>query len=160
VRGGNEFCRSTPMQKGRTRRLSELGLAFDGIGTIPVVERWGTDRSRLAIVLILIGGLLVSSCTAPYMLVASPHFRAGLEEQVAVMNAETVRIAAIPGSVACRGGMTVCRRAGKDFVFDDFLLAQRAIISGKTTRDETDRPVRAENIHFEQVDPRIIAHQH
>jgi hypothetical protein len=137
-----------------------LALAFDRIGAIPAVQRWGIDRARLAIVLILIGRLLFSSRTAPYMLVASPHFRAALQEQVAVMEAETKRIAAIPGPVVCREAMTVCRRAGKSFVFDNFSLYERQLTGGKAASDEINRRVRAEGIRFEQVDQRSIVHQH
>jgi hypothetical protein len=56
-----------------------LGLAFDRID----IQR--VDRSRLTIVVILIVGLLASSNTVPYRAVASPSFRAIVEEHAAVV---------------------------------------------------------------------------
>ena len=132
-----------------------LGFAFDRIGAIPAAQRWGVDRSRLAMVLILIGRLLASSCMSPYLLVASPDFHAMLREQVAVMNAEAARIAAIPGPVVCPV-MTVCRRAGKPFVFDAFAVQQR-VETGKLSQEELNRRIGALGIRFEQVDPRTMA---
>jgi len=132
-----------------------LGLAFDRIIAIPAVRRWGIDRGRFAIILILIARLLASSCASPYLLVASPGFRANLRQQVAVMNAETERIAAIPAPVAC-SVMSVCRRAGKPFVFDAFAVDQR-VKTGNLSKEELDRLIHAQGIRFEQVDRRTIA---
>ena len=51
-----------------------LGLACDRLGAIPSVRRWGIDRGRCVVVLILIGRLLASDCTSPYLLVVSREF--------------------------------------------------------------------------------------
>ena len=132
-----------------------LGLAFDRVGAMPAAKRWGINRSRLAIVLILIGRLLASSCAWPYLLATSPDFHASLRQRVAVMNSETQRIAAIPGPVACPV-MTVCRRAGKPFVFDAFAVDQK-VKTGKLSQEELNRRIREQGIRFEQVDPQTLA---
>jgi hypothetical protein len=129
-----------------------LGLAFDSLGAIPAGQRWRADRCRVAIVLILMARLLASGDMSPYLLVASPAFRASLQQRVAVMDAEAARIAAIPGPAVCPV-MTVCRRAGKPFVFDAFAVGQR-VKTGKMSQAELNRCIQAGRIRFEEVDRR------
>ncbi len=126
-----------------------LGLAFDRLGAIPSVRRWGIDRSRFVVVLILIGRLLASDCTSPYLLVVSPEFRAGLERRAAAMDSKAAEIAAIPGPVVCPV-MTVSRRAGKPFVFDAFAVDQR-VKTGHLSPDELKLRLQAQGIRFESV---------
>ena len=127
-----------------------LGLAFDRLGAIPSVWRWGIDRSRFVVLLILIGRLLASDCTSPYLLFVSPEFRAGLERRAAAMDDKAAEIAAIPGPVVCPV-MTVSRRAGKPFVFDAFAVDQR-VKTGHLSPDELKRRLQAQNIRFESVE--------
>jgi hypothetical protein len=132
-----------------------LGLAFDRLGAIPIVQRCGVGWGRLAVLLILIGRLLSSSSAAPYLLVVSPDFRANLHQQVVAMDVETAQIAAMPGPVVCPV-MTLCRRAGKPFVFDAFAVDQR-VRTGRLSSDELQRRIRAQGIRFEQIDARTLA---
>ena len=88
-----------------------LGLAFDRIGMWPAARSWGIDRSRLAIVAILIVRLLASTNTLSYRTLASPAFRALVAEHVAVAEAEAARIRQMPGEIAC-SIPTVCCIAG------------------------------------------------
>lgn len=140
-----------------------LGLAFDRIEAIPLARQWGINLSRLTIVLILIGRLLASSHTEPYLLLASQDFREQLRQQCEIMEAETARIAAIPGPVVCMVKkdpvLTVSRRAGKPFVYDGFAVDQR-IKTGKLSEDELKETIRGQGIRFEQVDPGAIMWSH
>ena len=88
-------------------------------------------------------------------MVVSPEFRATLHEHVAAMDAETAQIAAMPGPVVCPV-ITLCRRAGKPFVFDAFAVDQR-VKTGKLSPDELERRIRAQGIRFERIDPRALA---
>ena len=68
------------------------------------------------------------------------------------MNAETARIAAMPGPVVCPV-MTVCYRAGKPFVFDAFAVDQR-LKTGKLSPAELKRRIGELGIRFVEVDLR------
>jgi hypothetical protein len=131
-----------------------LGLAFDRIGAWHAARRLGTDRSRLAIVAILIVRLLASTNTLPYRAVASPAFRALVHEHAAVAMAEAARIRAIPGSVVC-SVVTVCRMAGKPFVLDGYNIDQK-LQTGRLNWDAADQAIAAGNLRFELVDPRAL----
>jgi hypothetical protein len=85
----------------------------------------------------------------------SPAYRASLNAQAAVVDAETARIAAIPGPVVC-DALSISRRAGKPFVYNEFAVMER-IITGKLTRAEADRRILTAGIRFEQVDARTHA---
>ena len=133
-----------------------LGLAFDRLSAIPAVARWGIDRGRLAVLLILLGRLLASSSASPYLLVVSPAFRATLHEHVAAMNAEAAQIAAMPGPVVCPV-MTLCRSAGKPFVFDAFAVDQR-VKTGKLSPGELETHSRpGHSLRGAKFNPRTLA---
>ena len=87
--------------------------------------------------LILIARLLISLRMSPYLLIASPEFRAELRQRSAIVADETARIAAIPGPLTCSVSI-VCRWAGKPFLYDTFLVDQR-IATGRTSQAEVDR---------------------
>lgn len=76
-----------------------LALAFDRLDVVPIVQRVGVNRGRLAVLLILFVRLLICSRTEPYLLAFSGEFRENLRSQVAVTASETARIAAMPGPV-------------------------------------------------------------
>jgi hypothetical protein len=78
-----------------------LGLALDRLDVLPIVRRMGIDQGRLVVLGILVVRLLISSDMAPYLVAISPGFRADLQEQAAVTDAEAARIAAVPGPVVC-----------------------------------------------------------
>ena len=101
-----------------------LGCAFGDLAAIPKVRSWGLERVQVVVVCILIVRFLLSPHVAPYLFVFSPGFRAGLNERIALMQAETARIAAIPGPVVCDYELP-CRFAGKPFVFDPFIVGER-----------------------------------
>jgi hypothetical protein len=132
-----------------------LGLAFDRIGAWPAAPRFGIDRSRLAIVVILIVRLLASTNTLSYRVLASPAFRALVAEHAAVAQAEAARIRPMPGEIACSIA-TVCRMAGKSYRFDAHNIDQK-LRAGKLTRAELDDAIAARHLRFEIVDSRAAA---
>lgn len=132
-----------------------LGLAFENIRVIPAPRGWDADRQRIAVVLILIVRLLVSGKMAPYLLVASPEFRAELRERAAITQREIARIAAIPGPVICSVAM-VCRWAGKPFLYDGFFVGQ-SIATGRRSQEDVDRLRQALGARHESVDPSTVA---
>ena len=69
------------------------------------------------------------------------------------MKAETARIAAIPGLVACDRELA-CRSAGKPFVFDPFVVGER-VGTGGLSAEDVNRIAADRKIHFEKIDPRV-----
>ena len=132
-----------------------LGVAFDRIEAWPAAQRWGVDRSRLAIVMVLIVRLLASANALPYLTVASPGFRAAVEARAAVAQAEATRIQAIPGEVAC-SIPTVCRMAGKSYRYDAFNIDEK-LRAGQLTQDELNHAISERRLSFESVDIRALA---
>jgi hypothetical protein len=133
-----------------------IGCAFDDLKAIPVVQRWGLDRSRVLVVGVLIGRLLISSRLSPYLVLLSPDFRSSLNDRISVMKAETARISAIPGRVVCDVVPLACRLAGKPFVFDAFTV-------GRISQSELSEKISAGKLRFEAIDPRAdissLSHQ-
>jgi hypothetical protein len=130
-----------------------LGLAFGDLAAIPVVRSFGLERSQIVVVCILIGRFLLSPHFSPYLFVFSPAFHAELNERIAIMKAETERIAAIPSSVVCDYQMP-CRSAGKPMLFDQFAVTER-VGTGQMTRQEVAEIAAARGIRFEKIDPRV-----
>ncbi len=108
-----------------------IGLAFDRITLVPIF--WGMSiaaRERL-----VAGVVALSLITAPgiesYLLLLSPSYRAQFYQNAEVTRAEVERVAEIPGRVHC-DVETVCRAAGKPFVYDDFFIGQLGKVGGLT----------------------------
>jgi hypothetical protein len=129
-----------------------LGLAFDRIAAVPWVQRRGAGRAQAVVLAVLIIRLLVSTRNEPYLTVFSPQFRAGFDANSAVMAREVERVRSLPGPVACTVP-TVCRLAGKAFVYDDFAMDQR-VNTGKLTAAELTARLQAQGIRREVIDPR------
>jgi hypothetical protein len=129
-----------------------IGCAFDDLKAIPVVQRWGLDRSRVLVVGVLIGRLLISSRLSPYLVLLSPDFRSSLNDRISVMKAETARISAIPGRVVCDVVPLACRLAGKPFVFDAFTVGQ-LVAAGRISQSELSEKISAGKLRFEAIDP-------
>jgi hypothetical protein len=129
-----------------------LGFAFDKVGAVPWIRSLGADRARIAIVLILAARLLLSAKSEPFLVIASPAYRASVTEKIEIMNNEVARIKAIPGPVAC-SIMLVCRWAGKPYVWDSFWMEQRAETTN-TPFSEIESQARAQGIRFETIDDR------
>lgn len=128
-----------------------VGVAFSAVEAVPLAQRWGADRTRSAIVVVLLARLVLSARMTPYLLFFSPDFHAQLVQRVAIANSETARIAMLQGPVAC-SVMMVCRRAGKPFLFDDFYVAQ-LMATGRVSSSVIDQRIRALGLRFETIDP-------
>ncbi len=125
-----------------------LGCAIDTF-----VIKWGDhevriDRTRSVVLLALIARLLFSLRMAPYLVLVSPDFREALLRNVTVANAEISRVASIPGSVVCNIE-TICRWAGKPFVYHPWSLA-------RLTQAEVDRRLRALHVKLVVIDKRAM----
>jgi hypothetical protein len=128
-----------------------VGLAFADIAAIPFVKRWGVERGRSTIIVILVARLVLSSRMAPYLLLTSPDFHNALQQRVVIAKDEIARISAIPGPVVC-SVMTVCRLAGKSFLYDRFFVEQR-LATGHISQSAIDEQVRSLGIRFETINP-------
>jgi hypothetical protein len=129
-----------------------IGLAFDRIALVPIF--WGMSiatRERC-----VAGVLALSLITAPgieaYLLLTSPSYRAQFYENADVTRAEIERIATIPGPVHCEID-TICRAAGKPFVYDDFFIGQMGKV-GRLTLPELACRVLAGGFRREWIDVR------
>jgi hypothetical protein len=130
-----------------------LGCAFSDLAAIPRVQSWGLERVRIAVVCILIARFLFSQHLAPYMFLISPSFRADLNERISVMKAESARLAALPGLLACDRQLA-CRFAGKPFVFDHFIVRQ-LLDTGKLSQQDLAERMASQKIRLVTVDPRV-----
>jgi hypothetical protein len=132
-----------------------LGVAFSATEATPFARRFGANTSRLAILGVLIVRLLLSNHVEPYLVLASPEFRRLFHENADVVRREVERVRNIPDAVHC-SVITVCRLAGKPFVFDPFAIEQR-VKTGKLTPDQVTAAIAARGIRFEQIDSRATA---
>jgi hypothetical protein len=129
-----------------------LGLAVQDIAAVPLARRLGIDRARNWLVLLLVVRLMASTHFEPFQILASPKYRLEIADQVAVTEAEIARVRALPDPVVCTIG-TVCFRAGRKFVYDEFLLRQR-VVSGAWSPARLKAAIDDRGLRFETVDPR------
>ncbi len=130
-----------------------LGRAFGDLAAIPPVRSWGLECTQVVVVCILIVRFLLSQHVAPYLFLVSSSFRAELNQRVSIMEAETARIAAIPGPVVCDFQMA-CRFAGKPFVLDPFIVGQ-LVATGRLSPREVAKRIDGLKIRFEKIDRRV-----
>lgn len=109
------------------------------------------STNQAAILAVLIFRLLLSNRAEPYLLVASDAFRRIGPASAAVVDQEVRRIAEIPGEVSC-SIMTVCRAAGKSFVFDDFSVRQR-IALGQMNSELLNSRIAENRVTYETINP-------
>ena len=128
-----------------------IGLTFDHIADVPLFWGMTVQTREVAVVAVLALGLIAAPGLEPYLLVTSPSYRAQFFENADLMRAEIRRIAAIPGPVHC-DILTVCRAAGKAFVYDDFFIGQLGRVTGLTMPELRSR-VWAAGFRYEPVDP-------
>jgi hypothetical protein len=130
-----------------------IGCAFDDLAAVPAVQRWGLERSQVFLVCILVARLLVSVRLSPYLVLLSPDFRSSLRDRVSVMQAESARISAIPGPVACKNVPLACRFADQPFAFHKFTVGQSTAAKGLSQSELSERNGDLK-LRFEAVDPR------
>jgi hypothetical protein len=127
------------------------GLAFDRL-PLCAGGAWEPARVRLLILAVLLVRLIASPRMEFAYALLSPDYRGLAANYSAVARSEAARLAAIPHPIAC-WNLTICRMAGKQFVFDHFKVSQM-VATGALTWDQIDAITRAQNISFEAVDPR------
>jgi hypothetical protein len=118
-----------------------------------VLRRLGLEGSRILVICILIGRLLISFKISPYLILLSPEFRKSLSDRVSVMAAESTRISGIEGKVVC-SVMLACRFAEKRLVFDPFIVGEY-VATGRISQTEVATRASARNLRFETIDPRV-----
>jgi hypothetical protein len=129
-----------------------IGVGYDGLLRDPLRSGWPVQRISLIVLGILIVRLLVSSRLEFAYVLASPQYRAVAADNAAVTRAEAVRVAAIPGPVACQN-LVVCRMAGKPFVYDQFWATQ-LVETGRMTWQQVEQLARRQAIVKDDEDPR------
>jgi hypothetical protein len=129
-----------------------IGLAYDGLRRDPGRTGWSPHVIGAVVLGILIVRLLISSRLEFAYVLASPQYRALAAENAAISRAEAVRVAAIPGPVACQN-LVVCRMAGKPFVYDHFWSTQ-LVETGRMTWHQVEQLARRKAIVRDDTDPR------
>jgi hypothetical protein len=110
------------------------------------------DRVLIACMVILIVRLLASTRVESYWLLLSADYRSQFARNAEILASEVERVRDMPEPLHC-GVPTVCLRAGKDFVFDGFAVAQRRE-KGLITAEQLEAKLRAARILFVPIDPR------
>lgn len=129
-----------------------LGVAYGRVGDLVRSQFWTEARVRSLIVCLLAARLLLSPRMEPALIITDPSYRAQFTAHAAIVESEARRVAAIPGDVWC-SIKTVCWRAGKPFVADDFTIEQM-LATGRITRDDLALLLKRRNITFVPIDGR------
>jgi hypothetical protein len=129
-----------------------IGVALERVLVVPFALRFDTNSIRAAIVGVLGLVLVAAPGLEPYLLAVSADYRAQFFGNTNIMKSEVNRVAAIPGKVACIIP-TVCRAAGKAFVYDDTAVGQK-IKTGRLTENELQAQFRAQGIRWGGEDVR------
>lgn len=125
-----------------------IGLAYDRIAVLPIGDPASAERRRLAVIGILALTLIAAPGLEPYYLLASPNYRAQFSKNAEVLRSEIGRVREIHGTTVC-SILSVCRAAGKPFIYDVFFIGQRGA-TGRLTAAEID----ARGIGYEFIDRR------
>ncbi len=130
-----------------------FGMAFARLPQVWPYRRVSAESMRWVMLAIVLLRLLLSPHMEPYLVPLSASYRATVAAHSDIADAETKRIAALSGKVYCTYG-TVCRRAGKAYVVDDF-KQKMLIATGATSQADLDERLRREGIRQEDVDWRV-----
>jgi hypothetical protein len=129
-----------------------LGMAFDRAGATPFGRSHGATAARAVVVLVVAARLLATLRIEPALVLFDPAYRAQYYENAEAVRAEAVRLAQIPGPVAC-DYKVVCRLAGKPFVYDDF-RAEMLVATGAARGLDVEGLMRAHGLTYVHNDPR------
>jgi len=125
------------------------------IGVGVLFDRLPAYRN-VSVPLIIIAALLLRLILSPKLefaaILLSSKYRNAYDQHMDVFRSEVARVRAMPGNVSC-SAMSVCRDAGKPFVYDEFFVAQ-LIKTGKLGRRNLDGGER-QKIPFEVIDARV-----
>jgi hypothetical protein len=111
-----------------------IGVAFERIETSLLAMRFGVDRTRDLLLVILVLRLVVSDRQGSALVLLSPQFRSSFQAGQQRVLDEAARVAAMPGDVFC-SNKVVCRAAGKPFVVDEFKMEELVATGKATTAD-------------------------
>ena len=129
-----------------------LGVAFERAAATAFAKRFGVATARATVVLILAARLVATLRIEPFLTLFDPAYRTEFTEHAHVARAEAVRVAAIPGPVACYNKV-ICRMAGKPFVYDDF-RADMLIMTGAANGLDAEGLIRQHGLTYFRNDPR------
>jgi hypothetical protein len=118
-------------------------------------RRFSAAALRDVVIVLLVVRLVATPRHEPALVLFSPAFRNAFAEAAVVVDADTARVAALPGDVFC-DNKTICRRAGKPFVADEFRLEQM-IATGELTQQGVDGLLARRGVVRFRSDPRTIA---
>jgi hypothetical protein len=127
-----------------------VALAVEGMGGAPLAKRFGERSIQSAMLAILVLRFVLWTEMEPYLLLTSPAFHQELRLNRAAMEEEIRRIEAIPGRAVWCSNSTVCYRAGKALVYDEFWASQM-IRTGKRTKMAIDQAIGDRGIRFEMI---------
>ena len=96
-----------------------IGIAFGRLSASEFARRHGVEAARATVMLVLAVRLLATFRIEPFLVLFDPAYRAEFYVNAQAAREDAVRVAAIPGPVACTVKI-VCRMAGKPYVWDDF----------------------------------------
>ena len=105
---------------------SAVGLAFalDKVHAAWIANSLGSQKIRWAVVAVLVATMLHPPDPRTYLFWISPGFHRATTLQAQAAEAEIARVRSLPGPAFCPT-MSVCFRAGKSFVYDQFAMDQR-----------------------------------
>jgi hypothetical protein len=129
-----------------------VGIAFHRLPLYLVRMGWKPARFRLVVLAVLLAALIASPRMEFAYVLLSPDYRALAANNSAVARAEAARLAAISHPIGC-WNLVICRMAGKAFVFDTFKVTQ-LVATGAYSWGQIMTMMRAQNISYENVDPR------
>jgi hypothetical protein len=129
-----------------------LGLAFDRAGKTRFAQHHGVAAAQTVIVLVIVARLLATLRIEPALVLFSPDYRAQYFANAQIARDDAVRIAAIPGPVAC-DFKVVCRLAGKPFSYDDF-RTEMLVATGASGGLDEEALIRAHGLTRFHNDPR------
>jgi hypothetical protein len=121
-----------------------IGVVFTRIETTRVAKRIGVRWSRDLMVAVLLLRLVVSDRQETALLILSTEFRSSVYAHQRAIVADSARVAAFQGDVACEVKL-VCRRGKKPFVVDEFKM-EELVATGKATKEQVAAMLRARQI--------------
>lgn len=124
-----------------------LALALDRLDAT-WFDKWLSPQAvRWALLAGLIATLLHAPDPRPYLFWISPGFHQATTRRARAAEAEIAHVRTLPGRVFCTTA-TVCFRAGKSFVYDEFAIYQR-VVTGVWADAERTRKLASARIRME-----------
>jgi hypothetical protein len=126
-----------------------------GIGIGAALARTKSGFRRDVVIVLLAIRLLGSTRQESAEVLIDPAFRASFYAAEKSRAAMTAQVAAIPGPVFCKKDNLLCRRAGKEFVVDDFKTDQM-VATGKFSEADVEELIRNRGITIFESGPPLM----